>query len=308
MPYRWPLFFMIALFAVACNPSQQIQRSLENALEQTQVVIFPPPETDQEGSTEARTPTISPTITKTPTSTLTLPPASPLFQALEITSTATISATAPITQSLTLTPSTTLSPILTNTPTQTLTPTRTSTPTNTPTFTPTPILLPLADLVIDSSAVNEIQNIWRVPPDDITKDLLALESIVCDVDCVGFRWQSIDYASFLTLLVYRTPDFNEASQNAFSAQFLYIEDGYELISLPSGYSLASHTWAAGRNSRDFILITSQGPAIISLFWQSDVSQVSNRVVTYLTSYAEVQASILRNNRYLRVNEQATPFP
>lgn len=260
---------------------------------------YPPPS----GSTFTPTPTItlSPTLSPTPT-------IDPLFTP----------STTPITPSptVTLTPNPNFTATITPTPTTSRTPTRTSTPTRTPgpsptpslTLTPTPALPDLTTLIMDTGDLNAISNLWDDPPEDIMDDLQELNGELCEVACIGLEWISLDTFDTLVLTAYRTADFDEASQIAYSAQFLYLAQDFELEPLPPGTILPDHAWAASKWNRDFVIYTSQGPAVLSFFWHADYPISAQGTIALLAEYMEMQAEVLRVNGYITVDPNATPPP
>ena len=177
-----------------------------------------------------------------------------------------------------------------------------------PTLTPTPILTDLTTLVIDTAALNAAATLWADPPRNITRDLRELGGSVCNVMCLGREWTSLSRRDTLVLIMYRTAAFEEAVQAAYSARFVYLARGFELAPLPSGVSLAAHTWIASRGDREFVIFTSQGPAVLSMFWHSQQPVPVDSTLASLARYMNVQARNLRLNGYITVNPNATPLP
>lgn len=277
-------------------------------------------------------PTECPTLTPTPTSTITpvvssTPTATPTGT---VTGTPTATATATATADPNATPTPTLTPGPSRTPTITPTPTNTQTPTPTITWTPhpcpsptptstlsptpsltptpTPALPPLAEMQLvfeDLSAIDA--DLWIDPPEDFTADLKRTSS-QCTVDCIGLRWTSTDGNSKLTLLIYRTPDFNQAIASAVGAQAFYLQRGYTELDIPAGGTLPAFSWAGTLQQKDLVIITSQGPAIITLFWQNTTPGEIEPMLKSLSLYAGIQAAELRNNGFLTATRQLTPFP
>jgi hypothetical protein len=161
---------------------------------------------------------------------------------------------------------------------------------------------------MDTAVLNAAATLWVDPPRNITRDLRDLGGSVCDVVCLGREWTSLSRRDTLVLIMYRTTAFEEAVQAAYSARFIYLARGFELASLPPGVSLAAHTWIASRGDREFVIFTSQGPAVLSLFWHSQQSAPVENTLASLARYMNVQARILRLNGYLTVNPNATPPP
>ena len=277
-------------------------------------------------------PTDCPTLTPTPTHTLT--------PAISPTPSATATATPTLTPTSTITPTATTDPAFTPTatntagpsPTATITPTPTNTPTPTPTITftphpcpsptptatlsptpsltptPTPQLPPLAELVLDTADLEKVDaGIWVDPFEDFTLSLRN-NSSQCEVDCIGRRWRSEDGASTLTLLMYRTPDFDQAISSAVGAQAFYLQRGYERLEIPPLTSLATFSWAGTQQEKDFVLITTQGPAVLILFIQNDAPSDTMEWLESITLYTGMQAGILRTNGFLTATRQMTPFP
>ncbi len=257
-----------------------------------------------------RTPTITPTRTNTPTRTVTpLPTNTPSFTA---TATLTPTPTQIRTPTITPTPSRTFTPTPTQTwtphPCPSPTPTFTLTPTPSLTPTPTPILAPLIELVIDTDTLNELSlDYWQSPVEDFSAELRQGTS-QCEVECIGLRWQSRDLQSTLTLLIYRTPDFPDAYLGALAAQGFYLPRGYELAVIAPANNLPEHTWAASLQSKDFVLITSQGPALINLFWQGNAAMNPSFVLDLLGRLAGWQVHVLLENGYFTGNLRFTPVP
>ncbi len=266
------------------------------------------------------TPTITPVVSSTPTAT-----ASPTTTS---TPTQTSTPTATIDPSATSTPTDTPgpspTPTITPTPTSTLTPTPTITntphpcPSATPTATlsptpsltptPTPQLPPLAELQLITADLDSIDpGRWIDPPEILTGNLRR-NSNQCIVDCLGFRWSTEDENSSLTLLVYRTPDFNQAVASAAGAQSFYLQRGYETMDVPPGGMLPAFTWGGVLNQKDLAIITSQGPAVIIVFWQNVNPGDVAPMLESLARYAGIQATRLRNNGFLTATRQLTPFP
>jgi len=110
------------------------------------------------------------------------------------------------------------------------------------------------------------------------------------------------------LIAYRTMAFEEAAQAAYSAQFVYLAQGFELESLPPGLALAEHTWVASKWSQDFVIFTSQGPAVLSFFWHAELPLDVEYAVALIAEYMDIQAEVLRLNGYITVDPNATPLP
>ena len=283
---------------------------------------YPPPPTASGGypapptsiSPASSTPTQTPTVTVDPLSATTPTPTAmidPLYTpSITPTPSITLSPTVTRTPNPNFSPTASLTPTRTPSPTRTPTPTRTVGPSPTPslTLTPTPALPDLTTLIIDTGDLNALANLWNDPPDDITDDLIDLGGEVCDVTCIGLEWTSLDSQETLVLTAYRTIAFEEASQAAFSAQFVYFAQGFELESLPPGVNLPTQTWVASKWGQDFVIFTSQGPAVLSFFWHADIPLDVEATVGLIAEYMDVQAEILRLNGYITVNPNATPLP
>lgn len=245
---------------------------------------YPPPATSSPAP--GLTPTNSPTATPTPSRT---PQATP---------------TGTITPGQSPVPTATPS----HTPSATAAPTSSPTPTPSPTPTATPALPALSSLAIDTAALNAVLNIWQQSPENITDELYDLAEEICVVDCIALRWQSADFAQILVLTMYRTSDFPLAAQVAFSAQGIYLDENFQLMDIPAGNNLPDHAWMAEKAGREFVLFTSQGPAVISLFWQSDDTLDPLETAVTIAAYAGMQSDILRANGFITTQPQATPFP
>jgi hypothetical protein len=163
-------------------------------------------------------------------------------------------------------------------------------------------------LIINTDDLNTVSSVWDNPPEDITDDLQDLGGDVCEVVCIGLEWTSFDTFDTLVLTAYRTIDFEEAVQAAYSAQFLYLAQGFELEPLPSGVILPEHTWAASKWNQSFVIFSSQGPAVISFFWYADSPISAQGTIALLAEYMEMQTEVLRLNGYITVNPNATPLP
>jgi hypothetical protein len=266
--------------------------------------------------TATNTPLISPTPsrtpTRTPTATLTntpLPSNTP-----SITATATLVPTPTKVRTPTITPT----PTASRTPTPTITwtphpcpsrtPTLTPSPTHSLTPTPTPALPALAEVVVGDELLESLlPSFWQFPPENFTRHLQQNTS-QCAVECLGLRWTSRDFKSVFTLLLYRTPDFPDAYTSALAAQSFYVPRGYVEQAVPPGGSLPSHTWLAVKDDRDFVLITSQGPAVISLFWQGEGSIPTASVFQFLVAVSGEQVGILIDNDYRTGDLRLTPLP
>lgn len=275
---------------------------------------YPPPEGGGYPAPNSPTPspassTFTPTPTATETPSLTpSPTVDPLFtpSLTPITPSPTVTDTP--NPNFSPTPSTT--PTASTTPTRTLTPTRTPGPSPTPTvtLTPTPSLPDLTTLIMDTDDLNAINYFWHAPPENITSQLIDLGGEVCDVSCIGLEWTSLNTSHSLVFTAYRMIDFDDASQAAFSAQYLYIAQGFILQAIPPGTILPTHSWIASKNNQDFVIYTSQGPAVISFFWHATTTASPQETIALLATYAEFQTQILRVNGYITVNPNATPLP
>lgn len=156
--------------------------------------------------------------------------------------------------------------------------------------------------------LNAITYFWNAPPENITSQLIDLGGDVCDVTCIGLQWTSFSTSHSLVLTAYRTINFDEAVQAAFSAQFLYIAQGFTLEAMPPGTILPAHSWVAYKANQDFVIYTSQGPAVLSFFWHANSIANPQETIALLAEYMELQAQILRTNGYITINPNATPLP
>jgi hypothetical protein len=148
---------------------------------------------------------------------------------------------------------------------------------------------------------------WKDPPEDLTSDLKG-SGTQCIVDCLGFRWESTDQSAMLTMLIYRTPDFRDAVASGLASQTYYLGRGFETFPVPPIGNLPAFTWIGVLLEKDVVLITSQGPAVIVFFWQNNGQIDVDSVVDSITRYAGVQSEILRDNGFLTISLQLTPFP
>ncbi|GAB4581062.1 MAG: hypothetical protein Fur0022_38070 [Anaerolineales bacterium] len=273
---------------------------------------YPPPVASATSGSGYPPPSVS---TFTPTPTFTLSPTPTPSRTIDPLFTPSITPLTP-SPTITFTPNPNFTSTLTPTPTQSRTPTRTPTPTRTigptptPTITPTgtPSLPDLTTLILDTATLNAISNLWDAPPVDITDQLEDLGGEVCDVVCIGLEWTSLDTFDTLVLTAYRTADFEDAIQTAYSAQFLYLAQGFDLESIPPGTILPEHAWAASKWNQDFVIYSSQGPAVLSFFWHADSPISAQGTIALLAEYMEIQAEILRDNGYITIDPNATPLP
>lgn len=162
--------------------------------------------------------------------------------------------------------------------------------------------------MLDTDALNAVVYLWHAPPENITSQLIDLGGDVCEVSCIGLQWTSLDTFDTLVLTAYRTIDFDDAVQAAFSARYLYIAQGFTLEAIPPGTILPAHSWVASKDNQDFVIYTSQGPAVLSFFWHADTPANQLETVALIAEYMERQAEILRLNGYITINPNATPLP
>ena len=255
-------------------------------------------ETPLVSSTPTATSTATATGTATATATTTATPDPSATAGPSATPTATGTATVTPTPTITWTPHPCPSPTATNT----LTPTPSHTPT------PTPQLPELAGLAIDTSVLAAVDpGFWQAPPEDFTGSLQQ-SGTQCVVDCIGLRWTSENLSAMMTLLVYRTPDFRDAVASGLATQTYYLSRGFDPVDFPPVGNLPAFTWTGVSQGKDIVLITSQGPAVIILFWQNDGPVTIPLVVESITRYAGAQAAVLRENGFLTISLQLTPFP
>ena len=292
---RMRLALSSGLLLFACVLGSPDSPSIEQAVAQTLTAI--------PTFTTSPVPTASATFTITPLPPRTAIPSrtpSPL-PTFTPTITPTVEPTPTLLLTGTLTPTST--PSVTPTPTQT----PTKTPTATPTGTSTPELLPLSALILADSAVLEPDLTWRTPSTAI--DLHELEGDICLVDCVGKLWEDENYVDSLSLTIYRTVRFEDAQRLAFAARFIYQEEGFQASAIPLGVTLPAQAWIGVRGAEEYVLVASQGPAIITVFWRQTTTSLSpEALILTLANYAAEQAAILRDNRYITIDPNATPFP
>lgn len=131
---------------------------------------------------------------------------------------------------------------------------------------------------------------------------------MCDVVCLGLEWTSLDTFDTLVLTAYRTIDFEDAVQTAYSAQFLYLAQGFDLEPMPPGTTLGEHSWVASKWNQQFVIYTSQGPAVLSFYWYAESPISAQGAIALLAEYMEQQAEILRLNGYITIDPNATPLP
>lgn len=112
----------------------------------------------------------------------------------------------------------------------------------------------------------------------------------------------------LTMIIYRTPDFRDAVAAGLATQTYYLSRGYETAEFPPVGNLPAFTWVGVNLGKDVVLITSQGPAIMIFFWQNDSPGGLPAVIDSITRYAGIQSAILRENGFLTITLQLTPFP
>jgi hypothetical protein len=148
---------------------------------------------------------------------------------------------------------------------------------------------------------------WKEIPEDFTGDLQRAGS-QCVVDCIGLRWESRDLSAMLTVLMYRTPDFHDAVASGLASQTYYLSRGFVPVAVPPVGNLPAFTWIGVSQGKDIVLISSQGPAVIVLFWQNDAALDLAPMVDSITRYAGVQSAVLRDNGFLTISLQLTPFP
>ena len=253
---------MISL-VYSCSPSTQIQRSVQLGAAKTETAL--------PSHTPYPTNTSPPTVTATQIPTQTLPPTD--------TTTPRPSPTLP----LTITPT----PHPTTSPTASITPT----PTN------TPVLPSLASLILTIDELNAFDNRWYSPAkwlllkyDDTTK-------INCDIDCVGFQAEGYDDRSTLTYILYRVTDPQTAIKAVFGGETLYTTEGFRELSLTESLPPQQYSWVGVRNQREYILFISQGPVVLTIFWQSSVPLDESKVLDLLGQYTQGQIEHLRLNLY-----------
>lgn len=109
--------------------------------------------------------------------------------------------------------------------------------------------------------------------------------------------------------MYRTVRFEDAQRLAFAASFIYLDEGYSPVPVPSGYILPAQTWIGERGDSEYVLVASQGPAILTFFWRQSTGNLTELdLVTLLVTYAEAQSAVLRENRFISIDPNATPLP
>ncbi len=276
--------------------------SLTNFPSRTPTLTRTPTPGDLRSPTPCPTLTLTPTPTETPDFTAT-PSATPTETAtttLTPDPSATVTPTATATDTATPGPSPTAT--LTVTPTPSITPTShpcpSSTPTPTRTPTPTPVLPSLASLALTSEDLNALfPGFWPPEPRSFAGNLVRLNG-QCKVECLGLRWYSLDETTTLNLLIYRTPNFTDSYSLNIATQFYYLQQGYTRLEPPQRFSIAGEYWAAGQNGRNFVVGTSQGPAVITIFWHSDAVQTGVDVLDLISAALDLQVNRLRNNGYI----------
>ncbi len=285
MHSRVRLLLLLLTAVFACRPFGADRLTIEEAVALTLEAL--PTATQTPTATATITPTWTPSVT--PTQTWTASPTA--------TETATPTATHTPTAAVTDTPTSGPSP----------TPTRTVSPTPTITLTPTPGLPGLADLILSDQSVNLPADIWATPAKRV--DLRELGGDVCAVECIGRRWRHRLTSATLTLNLYRTIRFENAPRVSFGAQFLYLDAGFESVSLPDDVFLPPHTWIGARQDREFVLSTSEGPAVLTLFWMQTMPTLNpQESVRLLALYAQEQTRTLRRNGFITINPNAAPLP
>ena len=255
---------MIFLLTYGCSPGDVIQQAVSKSLTQTQAVI------------PFSTSTITLTHTKQPTP----------------TSTATETASPTPVLSPTATPS--------RTPTLVITTTQTVQPTYTPSLTATPELPGLSEIILDSSDLLEVVGEdWKPAFIRLVEFNIVDRPKICAVDCIARRWESRDFTSNLTLILYRRIDFNDAVPTVIGSKFHYLEEeDYSELTLPFGGNLPSHSWGGISPLGDIVLSSSQGPAIILVFYQTDRPSKSDELLKELTSLLGLQSQRLRDMGFL----------
>jgi hypothetical protein len=163
-------------------------------------------------------------------------------------------------------------------------------------------------MAIDTAVLEAVDpGFWLDPPKDLTPELKK-SGTQCIVDCLGYRWTSGDQSAMLTMIVYRTPDFRDAVANGLATQTYYLGRDFEPFPAPPIGNLPAFTWVGVLLEKDIVLITSQGPAVIIFFWQNNGQVNATSLVDSITRYAGVQSGILRENGFLTISLQLTPFP
>lgn len=267
------LFLILALFLAACSPTDAIRKSVQQAIALTETArpVYSPTPSD--------TPTNTPTATSTATVTL--------------TSTATPTPTATATP--TLTPTETNTP--THTPTSTITPNPSHSPTPTQTPTPYPSLPDLADIILDHAQMNAIAPLWYPPGFNITYQLSTASGPLCKIDCAAYRWEGVDNHSDISITLYREESDASAIHAVYGTRRTYLlQRGYQESYLRVSQSLPYITWMGSRDDREFILSTSQGPAILSIFFQS-TTPLTDPPYDLLQEIAIQQIQILYDRGY-----------
>lgn len=138
--------------------------------------------------------------------------------------------------------------------------------------------------------------------------MIDLEGEVCEVVCLSLRWTSLDGKNTLLLTAYRTKAFEQAAQIAYGSHVIYLAQGFKLETLPSGINLPVQTWVGSKGGKDVVIYSSQGPAVVSLFWHTDFSLNVPDTVALLAAYMDIQTERLLLNGYYTINPYITPFP
>ena len=149
---------------------------------------------------------------------------------------------------------------------------------------------------------------WKIPGTEISAELSTLEGGICQVECIGYRWEGLSAPETLTLILYRTPDFRQAVPATFAARVYYLEQGFSLTPIPAGNLLPDHSWAALDGIRAVVLYTSQGPVVIGVFWETLTELDPASALASLSALAGYQSDILRQNGFLTINPLGTPLP